>query len=74
MTSTMLEEIKTAAKALTLEERVELLDFLENTTLEKQDDIRAEWSAIADRRLAEHEAGKRQAVPFDSVFKRLTVD
>lgn len=74
MTSNALEETKIAALALTLEERAELLDFLENITLEKCVDIRSEWSAVARQRLAEHEAGHRKAVPFDSVFKRLTVE
>lgn len=46
MTSNALEETKIAALALTLEERAELLDFLENITLEKCVDIRSEWMPL----------------------------
>ena len=66
----VLEDVKSAAATLTVEEQLELIEYLEIATL----DIRAEWSAIASRRLVEHRAGLRQAVPFDTVFKRLSVD
>jgi len=70
----ILEEIKSAAAALSNDERAELMDYLEIVSHVQQDSVRAEWSAVAAQRLREHDAGLRQAVPFDSVFKRLIAD
>ncbi len=70
----ILQEIKAAASTLTPAEQLELIDFLEIAAIGSQDRVRAEWSDLAKKRLAEHESGVRQAVPFNTVFKRLPVD
>lgn len=72
--SATLEDMKSHVSALTPEERWDLLDYLETSTLDQPDDIRAEWSQLARSRLAEHDAGRRQSVPFDTVFSRVTVE
>lgn len=69
-----LDDIKSSVRTLTLSERSELLEFLESTTLATRDEIRGEWSELAKVRLAEHDAGLRRAVPFDSVFSRVSVE
>ena len=70
----ILQEIKAAVSTLTHAEQLELIDFLEIATIGSQDCIRSEWSDLAGKRLKEHETGTRQAVPFNTVFKRLSVD
>jgi len=70
----ILEEVKSAAAALSNDERAELMDYLEIVSHVQPDSVRAEWSAVAAQRMREHDVGLRQAVPFNSVFKRLVAD
>ncbi len=70
----ILQEIKAAVATLTPAEQLELMDFLEGAANGSHDLIRSEWSDLAGKRLAEHEAGIRKAVPFDTVFNRLKIN
>lgn len=70
---TKLEELKVAARALSAEERAELIELLWDT-LEPDSTapVMPDWHrADLDRRLAEHEASPDSAVPWEEARARL---
>ncbi len=67
-----LDQLKDAAADLPLSERTELAQFL----LSRIDDaeaaeVRAEWVALAERRMAEVKAGRVIGIPADEVVRTL---
>ena len=67
-----LEQLKDAASDLPLAERAELAQFLVGSLDESQVvDIRAEWLALAEERMADVKAGKVVGIPAEEVFKNL---
>jgi putative addiction module component (TIGR02574 family) len=70
--SLTLQELKNASSDLPADERVELAQFL-LSSLDEQDEAatRAEWLALAERRMAEVRAGKVVGIPADEVLKSL---
>jgi hypothetical protein len=70
--SLTLQELKTASSGLADGERAELAEFLLDT-LEEQDEEgrRAEWLALAAKRMAEVRSGKVVGIPADEVLKSL---
>lgn len=66
------EDMKTAAAELSPDEQAELLEVLHDC-LSKNDQIKAEWLAIARKRLDEMRNGKVIVVPADQVLKNLLV-
>ena len=70
---TKLEELKEAARALTAEERAELIEVLWDT-LDPDSTAPAmpDWHRVGlDQRLAEHEADPHSAVPWEEARERL---
>ena len=65
-----LEQLKSTLAALPTAERAELADFLWET-LGPSDDIRAEWLAVAEQRMAEIESGQVQGIPAEEVLRTL---
>jgi len=70
--SLTLQELKNASSDLPADERAELAQFLLNS-LEEQDEerTRAEWLALAEKRMAEVRAGKVVGIPAEEVLKNL---
>ncbi len=70
--SLTLQELKNAASGLPADERAQLAQFLLQS-IEGQDEegTRAEWLALAERRMAEVRAGKVVGVPAEEVLKNL---
>ncbi len=70
--SPTLQELKNAASNLPAGERAELAQFLLHS-LEEVDEkeARAEWLALAERRMAEVRAGKVIGIPAEEVVKNL---
>jgi putative addiction module component (TIGR02574 family) len=67
-----LEQLKDAASDLPLPERAELAHFLVQSLDEQQAaDIKAEWLAVAERRMADAKAGKVIGIPAEEVLKNL---
>jgi putative addiction module component (TIGR02574 family) len=67
-----LQELKDAASCLPASERAELAQYLMQS-LDDQDEqeVRAEWLAFAEQRMAEVRAGKVVGVPAGKVLKSL---
>lgn len=70
--SLTLQALKTASADLTDDERAELAQFLLQS-LEEYDEegTRAEWLALADKRMGEVRAGKVVGIPADEVIQNL---
>jgi putative addiction module component (TIGR02574 family) len=67
-----LEQLKDAASDLPLPERAELAKFLVRSLDEQSAAaIRAEWLALAERRMADVKAGKVVGIPAEEVLKNL---
>ena len=67
-----LEQLKEAASDLPLSERAELAQFLvQSLDPQMAADIRSEWLAVAERRMADVKAGKVVGIPAEEVLKRL---
>jgi putative addiction module component (TIGR02574 family) len=67
-----LQELKTAASALSVAERAERARFLLGSLDEGEEaDARAEWLALAERRMAEVKAGQVVGIPADEVLRTL---
>jgi putative addiction module component (TIGR02574 family) len=67
-----LQELKSAASALPIADRAELARFLLGSLDEGEAvDARAEWLALAERRMAEVKAGQVVGVPADEVLRTL---
>jgi putative addiction module component (TIGR02574 family) len=70
--SLTLQELKSVASALPIEERAELAQFLLRSLDELDEkETRAEWLALAERRMAEVRAGKIVGIPAEEVLKNL---
>jgi putative addiction module component (TIGR02574 family) len=72
--SLTLQELKNVSSGLPVGERAELAQFLLHS-LDTQDaeEARAEWLALAEKRMAEMRAGKVVGIPADEVMKSLLV-
>ncbi len=67
-----LEQLKDAASDLPLSERAELAQYLVHTLDEAEAaEVRAEWLALAERRMADVKAGTVVGVSAKEVLKRL---
>ncbi len=70
--SPTLQELKDAASSLPTSERAELAQFLLRSLDEpNEQEVRAEWLALAEQRMAEVRAGKVVGVPAEEVLKKL---
>jgi putative addiction module component (TIGR02574 family) len=65
------EELIAEVNSLPLEERAALADSLLKSLNPPEAEIDKEWSAVAERRLAELRSGKVTAIPGDEVFARV---
>lgn len=67
-----LHELKSAASTLPVADRAELVQFLIRSLDEEEGaDTRAEWLALAERRMAEVKAGKVVGIPAEEVLRTL---
>jgi putative addiction module component (TIGR02574 family) len=67
-----LQDLKDAATGLSAAERAELARFLLHSLDEGEAaDARAEWLALAERRMAEVKAGKVVGIPAEEVLRTL---
>lgn len=66
-----LSELKVAAAALPLQERLELADHITISTRDESDEIEREWEVVLDRRLAAIHSGSVRGIPADEVMKRI---
>jgi putative addiction module component (TIGR02574 family) len=72
MTAT-LQEIEAAAAGLPATDRARLAQFLLRSLDEGADaDARAEWLALAERRMADVKAGNVVGIPADEVLRSLS--
>jgi putative addiction module component (TIGR02574 family) len=68
--SPTLQELKAAAAALPTSARAELAQFLLHSLDEpNEEEVRAEWLALAEQRMADVRAGKVVGIPADQVVK-----
>lgn len=67
-----LQDLKHAASGLPAGERAELAEYLLRS-LDEQDEegVRAEWLALAERRMAEVRSGEVAGIPAEEVLKNL---
>jgi putative addiction module component (TIGR02574 family) len=71
--SLTLEQLKDAAYDLPVPERADLAHFLVRSLDEPEAaDVRAEWLALAERRLADAKAGKVVGIPAEEVLRSLS--
>jgi putative addiction module component (TIGR02574 family) len=67
-----LQELKNAASALPVADRAELAQFLLRSLDEGEEPgARAEWLALAERRMAEVKAGQVAGIPAEEVLRTL---
>jgi len=67
-----LQELKNSAAMLSASERAELVQFLLHSLDEPEDkEVRAEWLALAEQRMAEVRAGQVVGVPAEEVLRTL---
>lgn len=67
-----LHELKTASAGLPATDRAELAQFLLRSLDEGEDaDARAEWLAVAQRRMAEVKGGTVAGIPAEEVLRSL---
>jgi len=70
--SPTLQDLKVAASGLPAGEQAELVQYLLRSLDDpEREDGRAEWLALAERRMAEVRAGKVVGIPGDEVVKHL---
>ena len=70
--SLTLEQLKDIATDLPASQQVELAQFLLRSLDEKVEaDVRAEWLALAERRMAQIKAGNVVGIPAEDVLKSL---
>ena len=70
--STALEQLKTTLSSLPASERTELAQYLlRSFDPEDVGDVKGEWLALAERRMADVRAGKVAGVPADEVLRSL---
>ncbi len=70
--SLSLQELKNASSSLSIEERAELAQFLLRSLDESdEEEVRAEWLALAEKRMAEVRSGKVVGIPAEEVVKNL---
>jgi putative addiction module component (TIGR02574 family) len=68
------QQLKDAASDLPAPERIELAQFLVHTLDERSAaEVRAEWLALAEQRLAELKTGKVVGIPAADVLAKLLV-
>ena len=67
--SAILEGVKAAALVLSTKERCELIDFLEDISIDEMNSIRREWQLESQRRLMELESRTVTGVPLENVFR-----
>jgi putative addiction module component (TIGR02574 family) len=65
------QKLKEQVAALKLEEKLELIELLEENTRAEKDEIMEAWVDESMRRLALYEAGKTQALDAEEVFASL---
>ena len=68
--STTLEAVETAALGLSVADRAELIQRLIDTVLPPAP-LHPEWDAEIERRLAEMDSGRAQAIPADKVLAEM---
>lgn len=67
-----LDQIKDAAADLSLPERTELAQFLLSQLNDADGaEVRAEWVALAEQRMADVKAGRVTGIPADEVVRTL---
>ena len=70
--SAALQDFKTATAALPVEDRAELAQFLIRSLDDGSEaDVRAEWLALGERRMADVKAGKVTGIPAEEVVRTL---
>ncbi len=70
--SAPLQDFKTATAALPAEDRAELAQFLLRSLDGGEDaEVRAEWLAVGERRMADVKAGKVTGIPAEVVLRTL---
>lgn len=70
--SLTLQKLKAASSALSAAERAELVRFLLHSLEEcSEPEARAEWLALAEKRMAEVRSGKVVGIPAEDVLKNL---
>lgn len=65
------QKLKEQVIALKLEDKLALMDLLEENTRAEKDGISRAWQEESERRLALYEAGKMQAYDAEDVFASL---
>ncbi|HLW64024.1 MAG TPA: addiction module protein [Gemmataceae bacterium] len=65
-----LDKIKSILSALPKNDREELFDHL-LSTLDPDDDVRADWLCVAEQRIAEIRSGQAEGIPADEALQNL---
>ncbi|HEX8154141.1 MAG TPA: addiction module protein [Thermoanaerobaculia bacterium] len=69
-----LDEIQHDAMTLSVEERAQLADLLlESLRTPEEQEIAAEWAAVAEARMAEIDAGSVKTIPAEESLRRARV-
>lgn len=66
-----LQTLKATAASLPAPDRAELAHFLLRSLDSEAADVRAEWLAVAEQRMADVRAGKVVGIPAEEVLKNL---
>jgi len=69
-----LEQLKATLADLPIEMRVELARHLLSTLQPSDPAVKAEWLALAERRIDEVESGRAKGIPADEVLDTLLDD
>jgi putative addiction module component (TIGR02574 family) len=70
--TTTLQDLKIAASNLPVTDRAALAEFLLRSLDDGEDaNVRTEWLALAERRMAEVKAGSVVGIPADEVLRSL---
>lgn len=68
---TSLEQLKTTLSALPVGERAELAEYLLRSLEPEDEGAKAEWLALAERRMADVRAGRVVGIPAERVLEGL---
>jgi putative addiction module component (TIGR02574 family) len=69
--SPTVEQLKTTLRNLPSDDRAELADYLLQTLSGETADIKSEWLAVAQQRIADIRAGKITGIPAEEVLQDL---
>ena len=69
--SPSLEELKVTLSALPAAERADLAQYLFRSLESDEEEVKAEWLALAEKRMTEVRAGRVAGIPAEEVLENL---